>query len=135
MLSSYSRELIASVVTNQTSMPSLWYMALLTQLPLSTDSGSALHEPTDTAYSRIAIGTGSTNWTVPSAGEVVCKTSIEWDAATADWGTLVAWALCDAAASGNILFYGSLSVPVVVTDGKVVSMTPYSLHLYLEDVQ
>jgi hypothetical protein len=59
------------------------------------------------------------NW-ANAAGTTATKhnfTVITFPQATADWGTLVAFGVLDAATAGNLLMWGALNAP----SGKVIS--------------
>ena len=84
------------------------YVALFTVAP--TDAGGGTEVSTSgTAYARVD---SSTDWGAPSGTaptSVSNSAEITFAQATADWGTVVAFAIFDAATTGNMLYWGNLS--------------------------
>lgn len=135
MLSTYGLNLMAGLMTGQGTLPTYWYIALLTAYPAATDTGSTIVEPTTGSYAREQIGVGTTNWTPPSSdGLMTYKNLVEWPTPTAAWGRIVAWAACTAASGGQVIAYDSVASPIEVTTGRVVNMPPYSLGISLRSV-
>ena len=54
-------------------------------------------------------------------------TAITYPTATVAWGTVVAWALFDAASAGNMLYWGSLNTPRAVNISDTPSFAAASL--------
>ena len=85
------------------------YLALSTTTP--TDAGG-ITEPTGGAYARQAVTNNTTNFPASSGTNPTEKkngTVVTFPVATASWGTIVGWALLDAAAGGNMLYWGDVT--------------------------
>lgn len=111
------------------TFPATTYVALLTTNP-SDDTGTGLVEVTTsgTAYARQPI-TGSTGWSsiAPVSGgsgttpeQMSNAATITFPTPTANWGTVVGFALYDAVTAGNLLYWVAISSQVVST-GVVAS--------------
>ena len=89
------------------SKPATLYYALMTTLP--TDAGGGV-EVSAAGYSRHAATVGSTYFeaAVSNGGNVTNKLAVSFGTATAAWGTVVGWAMYDAAAGGNLIAWGAL---------------------------
>lgn len=96
--------------TSTATRPTAWYLALFTTAP--TD-GTAGTEVTGGSYARQAV-----TMTI-SGGAASNSAAIEWPAASASWGTVVAAALMDASTGGNIIAYGDLTASKAVGSGDV----------------
>lgn len=86
--------------------PATLYLALYTVAP--TDAGGGT-EVSGGDYARKAITNDATNWPAASGGAKSNGQVITFVKATADWGTIVAWALLDAAAAGNMMHWGEVT--------------------------
>lgn len=96
------------------SRPATVYIALFTAAP--TDAGGGT-EVTGGSYARKAVTNNATNWPAASGGAKSNGTAIEFVTATADWGTVVAFAIFDAATDGNMLYWGDLTASKSVDSG------------------
>jgi len=83
------------------SVPSSVYVALFTAAPDDTGGGT---EVTGGSYARQTV-----TFTAPAPDSVTNTADVNFPIATADWGTIVAFAIMDAASSGNMLYYANLS--------------------------
>jgi len=83
------------------SSPTTIYVALFTVAPGETGGGT---EVTGGAYVREAVA-----FDAPVGGQVSNTADVLFPIATADWGTLVAFALFDASSAGNMLYYANLT--------------------------
>lgn len=94
------------------TVPGTVYAALFTVAPTSAGGGT---EVTGGSYARVAVTNNGTNWpaaTPGGAGTPAVKengTAIVFPTATADWGLVVAMGVYNAASSGNLLYYSTLS--------------------------
>lgn len=96
------------------TMPTTVYLALYTVAP--SDSGGGTEVSTSgTAYAREAI---TSLMSAASGGASSNSSAIEFDVATASWGTVVAVGIFDAATAGNLLMHGSLSVSQTINTGN-----------------
>lgn len=105
--------------------PATWYFALYTACPTDSTSGT---EVTGGSYARVAVtaslanfaGTQSAGSTTASSGTNGTTSNngvVTFPAPTANWGTVVCWALVDAASAGNIWIYSTLTTSKTVNNG------------------
>tara|TARA_S200000501_G_scaffold323622_1_gene320376 strand:- start:111 stop:500 length:390 start_codon:yes stop_codon:yes gene_type:complete len=106
------------------SAPSTLYISLYTAAP--TDSGGGTEVSTSgTAYAR-----QSGAFTV--TGNTASNTAnIEYATATANYGTVVAMGIHDAATGGNLLAYGSLTTSKSVSSGDVFRFNASAIDITL----
>jgi hypothetical protein len=83
-----------------------------------TDSGGGT-EVTGGAYARKAVTNNATNFPAASGGAKSNGVEIAFVEATASWGTVVAFAVMDAATAGNMLYWGAVSPNKLVDTGDV----------------
>jgi hypothetical protein len=99
------------------NLPASWYVALFTTTP--TDAGGGT-EVTGQGYARVAItrslanfagtqGSGTTDASNGTSGTTSNNNEVQFGAPTADWGTIVAIGIMDAAEGGNMWAYGPLA--------------------------
>lgn len=107
------------------SGPATLYVGLLTVTPSDSAAGT---EVTGGAYARVAVTSSLANWAgTQSAGSTTASSgssgttsnnnAITFPAPTANWGTIVAFALYDAASGGNLLIWGPLTTAKTVNNG------------------
>src|SRR5574338_1733522 len=88
------------------------YVALYTVAPGVGGGGT---EVTGGAYARQTV-----TFSAPVSGQTSNTADLLFPVATADWGTIVAFALLDASSGGNLLYFGNLSTPrQVLTSDQV----------------
>lgn len=104
--------------------PATVYAALFTATP--SDSGGGT-EVTGGSYARVAVTNNATNWPAASGGSKSNGTDITFPQATADWGTVVAFALFDAPTSGNMLVWGPLTASRAVNSSDTPSFATGTL--------
>ena len=114
------------------TFPTTTYMALLVASP---DDATISTEVAGGSYARVAISSNTTNWSgTQGAGSTTTSTGtngttsnnvpITFPAPTSSWGTIVGWALMDAATGGNALLQGMLSESVTVPSGSPAPSFP-----------
>jgi hypothetical protein len=81
--------------------PVTTYCALFTAAPNQSGGGT---EVSGNGYLRQAIVWGS-----PTNGTSLNTNDVAFPIATADWGTITSFAVFDAIAGGNLLYYANLS--------------------------
>ena len=81
--------------------PTVVYLALFTVAP--TDAGGGT-EVSGGSYTRISVTFGA-----PSGNQVTNTVAVDFPMATADWGTVVAFALFDAVSGGSMLYWNNLT--------------------------
>jgi len=102
--------------TGTFAKPPAIYLALFTVAPDDAGGGT---EVTGGSYARVAIAQLDANWNPPSAGDGLTDNAsdIVFPAPTADWGTIVAFGIFDAATAGNLLIHGTLGTSKTVNNG------------------
>ena len=96
------------------------YVALCTATVADNDTGSTITEPSGGAYGRKQVnvnGGASPTWDLAAASLVDNTHEIAFAQATADWGTLVAVAICSAATLGDLLFYDNDMTDQAINNG------------------
>lgn len=121
--------------------PATTYVGLFTVAPSDTGGGT---EVTGGSYARVAVTSSLTNWagtqaaasTVASSGTngtTSNNAAITFPAPTANWGSITAFGLFDAASAGNLLIYGNLTTPKTVNNGDAAPSFPAAALTYQED--
>jgi hypothetical protein len=93
--------------------PAAVYIALFTVAP--TDAGGGT-EVTGGGYIRKAVTFEDATETPPV--QISNTAAVDFGTATADWGTVVAFAAFDAVTAGNMLYWTALSVPRTISLGN-----------------
>tara|TARA_R100001510_G_C7547796_1_gene132771 strand:- start:69 stop:452 length:384 start_codon:yes stop_codon:yes gene_type:complete len=106
------------------SAPGTIYAALFTVAP--SDSGGGT-EVSGGSYARQSMAFGTA-----ASGSISNSGSVEYPTATADYGTVVAMGLFDAASSGNLLAYGNLTTSKTVSNGDVFRFNASSVTISLD---
>lgn len=121
--------------------PATLYVALFTVAPSDTGGGT---EVTGGSYARVAVTSSLANWAgTQSAGSTVASSgtggttsnnaAITFPAPTANWGSIVAFGIFDAATGGNLLIYGTLNTAKTVNNGDAAPSFPAAALTYQED--
>lgn len=108
------------------ALPAAWYFGLLTAVP--GDDAAGLAEVAGGSYARVAVvrslgnfaGTQGVGTTAVSSGASATTSNnglISFPAPTADWGTVRAIVLFDAAVGGNAWFAERLTEPRTIRAG------------------
>jgi hypothetical protein len=114
--------LINHVLRNSAyTSPTAVYCALYTVSP--TDSGGGT-EVSGGGYLRQEVTFGS-----PSDGETSNSLDITFPQASGDWGEIVAFGILDDDTSGNLLYYGDLTVHKTVLSGDIFEFLSGQLDL------
>jgi hypothetical protein len=106
-----------------TTTPITPYVALFTVAPTDSTSGT---EVSGGAYARVS---GASKFAVPSAGSCSNNAVITFPTATANWGTVVAFAVMSASTAGSILYWGDLTTSRAIVSGDTPSFAASSLTL------
>jgi hypothetical protein len=98
------------------AFPTSVYVALFTAAPGDSGGGT---EVSGGAYARVAVvrsPTGSARWSDPGATSGLTDNLdvLTFPTATANWGTVVATAVFDGAAAGNLWIFGNLATSKAV---------------------
>ncbi len=103
------------------------YIALCTVTVTDSATGSTITEPAAAAYARKVMAT----WDVSSAGATENTNPITFPQATATWGTIIDFAVCDALTTGNVLCYGTLTISKSVASGDTPKFATGDLDITL----
>jgi hypothetical protein len=119
--------------TTTLARPSVVAIALTTAAINPTMTGANLPEVSSsgTGYVRQSIAPGS-GWTL-SSNTITNTAAVSFGQASASYGTVVGIALVDSstANSGDLLFFGTLATPTLVSTGSTLSFAPAEISLEL----
>lgn len=101
--------------------PTTVYVALYTAAPGESAAGTEV-STSGTAYARQAI-----TFAAPSSGSVTQSGDILFPVATSNWGTIVAYAICDAVSAGNILYYSTVTPNKAINTGDQAKIASGSI--------
>jgi len=120
-MSNYLETALVNAVLRNTSYtsPTTVYVGLFTSDP--TDAGSGT-EVSGGSYARKAMAFSS-----PSNGATSNSSAVEFDQATASWGTVTHFGLFDASSSGNLLLHGALTASKTIDSGDVFKFASSAL--------
>ena len=114
--------------TSSYTAPTNIYVALCKSTVEDDDTGSTLPtEASGTGYARVTCNT----WDVSSAGATENTGAIEFAQATADWGVVTDFALCDHSTTGNLLAYGKLTTSKNIQSGDTASFAAGAIDVTL----
>lgn len=116
-LSDYAENKILDHLLKNTafSQPGTLYLALCTADPGEAGTGSTLSEPSGGSYARKACNT----WDAAAARASANATAVMFPQATAGWGTITHFAICDHLTTGNVLVYGAVTPSRAVLSGMI----------------
>lgn len=127
------------------SFPASLYVALSTGTPTDSSTGASMSEVTGGSYARQTIVGATDTWystngtssgaSSGTGGTTSNVAAITFPTASADWGTVSGIVITDSATTGagNALFWGTLSVNKVVSNGDVFSFSVGSLSIQLDN--
>ena len=113
----------ATLRNNSYTTPTTVYVGLYTTDPTDANSGT---EVTGGSYARKAATFGA-----PSNGVSTISSAIEFDQATASWGTVAYFGILDASTSGNLLYHGALTASKTIDTGDVFKFATSALTVTL----
>ena len=118
-------KLLKHVFTNTAyTSPTSLYVALYTAAPSDTGGGT---EVSGGSYTR-KVATFTVSGTSTLATN---SAAIEYDAATASWGTIVAVAIYDASTAGNFLAWADLTTSKAIDTGDILRIPSGDLDITL----
>lgn len=138
----FENQIIDWFFRGQTFTPPInLHFALFTVAPTDTGGGT---EVTGGAYARVSVARSLAAWAgTQSAGSTTASTgtggttsnnsAVTFPAPTANWGSVVAVGVFDAASAGNLLVYGALTTPKTVNNGDAAPSFPAGTFTYQED--
>ena len=106
--------------------PTVLAIALCTAATTDAQDGSTITEVANTgSYARQTLNPADANWTAASATDGLTDnaSAITFPTATADWGVITHFAICNSATwgAGNVLIHGALTSSKTVTNGDTIS--------------
>jgi len=105
------------------------YVALLKSTPDDADTGSTLPgEISAGAYVR----KGCNTWDAASSGATENTQPVTFAQATADWGVVNHFAVCDKTTAGNVIGWGALSVTKNIQSGDTARFATGDLDVTLD---
>jgi hypothetical protein len=107
------------------SSPASVYVGLATSSFADDNSGAG--EISGGAYARKAA-----SFAAASSGSCSTDTTITWDTATADWGTITHFGIFDASTAGNLLYHGALTASKVISNGDTFEIQSGNLTVTLD---
>ena len=124
----YAEDLVLDwLLTNAAATrPTAWYVALYTVAPGETGGGT---EVSGGYYARTAV-TFTVSGTAPTTASN--SAAVEFAAATASWGTVVAAGIFDASTSGNLLAFANLTTSKTVDSGDVLRFNTGEIDVTLD---
>lgn len=127
-------KVLAHVLGNTAyTAPTTLYVSLFTVTPSDAGGGT---EVTGGSYARVAVTNNTTNFPAPTGTSPTTSTNgtaITFPAPTANWGTVVAFGIHDAATLGNLLYWGALSVSKTINNGDAAPSFAASALTITED--
>ena len=109
--------------TGSATRPTAWHIALYTSAPSDTGGGT---EVSGGGYARKAV-----TFTV-SGNTASNNAAIEWDTATASFGTVTHVGVFDAASGGNLIAYAALTTSKTIDTGDVFRLPSGDLDITLD---
>lgn len=105
------------------SFPTTLYLALFSVTPTVSSTGT---EATGTSYARVAVVCNTTNWPAISGSTTTISNGAAFTFATAggNWSSsanMTGAGFWDALTTGNLLYWGDLTVPKPVLNGDTAS--------------
>ena len=112
--------------------PANVYVALYTVAP--TALGTDGTEVSGGSYQRATVLNNATNFPAAAGGAPATKhngTAVTFTTATADWGTIVAFAFFDDISAGNMLLFGDVTPNQAIPNGVTASFDVSALTITL----
>lgn len=112
-MSDYLEQKLLEHIFKNTSFtsPTTVYLALFTAAP--SDSGGGT-EVSGGSYARKAITFAAAS---SPGGTIANSATVQFDVATANWGTITHFGIFDASSAGNLLVHGALTASKTVNSG------------------
>jgi hypothetical protein len=132
-ISIYGAAHFARVLFGKSETPkTTYYLALINGAdPSGYITGAELDEVSGGSYARQALANNTSVWHEQDFGRMANTGVLSFPTASADWGRIRSWALCDAATGGNILFYGQFKASKNVKDGDTFMIDNGALSIEL----
>ena len=111
------------------TLPSTLYIGLFTAAP--TDAGGGT-EVSGNNYSRLAVSADTTNFPTATSGLIQNAVTLTFAIPSGNWGTVTHIGIFDAATAGNLLVWGALNSPRVITSSADVRLNQNQLTITLD---
>ena len=115
--------LIWLLTADAATRPTAWYLALYTAAPSDAGGGT---EVSGGSYARKAV-----SFTV-SGDTASNSAAVEFDVATAAWGTISHIGVFDASSGGNLIAYAALTASKTIDDGDVLRVPAGDLDITMD---
>ena len=102
------------------------YLGLTTEDP---GEAGAVTEPSGGDYARVEVL--PSGW-VRSGNTVTTSATVSFPEATAPWGTVTHFVICDAPTGGNVLMYAPLDEPKAVSENDILRFVDGSITITLD---
>ena len=124
----YSESLVLNwlLTAGTATRPTSWYIALYTVAPSDTGGGT---EVSGGGYARKTCSF-SVSGTSPATASN--SASVEFDEATAAWGTVVAAGVMTAASGGTLLAYANLTTSKAIDTGDILRFNTGEIDITLD---
>jgi len=124
----YSEDLVLNwlLTTGSATRPTAWYVGLFTAAPGETGGGT---EVSGNGYAREAA-TFTVSGTAPTSA--TNSSAVEFDPATASWGTITHVAIFDALTTGNMIAYAELSASKAIGTNDIFRIPSSNLTITLD---
>ena len=118
-----------SLGTSAWTMPTTVYLALYTTAPAVPDGLGGVEVTNAGAYARQAIA-----FDAASAGTASNTAEVVFPTATANWGTVVAFAILDSGTwdAGNMLYYGNWAASKTISTNDIFRLPAGNLDISLD---
>lgn len=119
-----------------TQMPATIYIGLFTTNPGFDGTGGVEVSFISTNYARVPYTNNSTNWPNATLGTPykLNGTTVSFNTASANWGTVVGFGFFDATTSGNLFWAGPVGTPTAVNSGSAPLFNVGSMGLQIGSV-
>lgn len=111
--------------------PATLYFGLSTTAPAKDATG--VTEPSGLGYARVAMTNNATNFpAATSSAGVTTKqngTVITFPQASGSWGTPGYWVVYDAASTGTLIAYGTITTPKAIGNGDTPSFSANGIQI------
>lgn len=123
------------------TFPTSVFIGLLTAAPSDTGGGT---EVSGNAYTRVGVntslanfagtqGTSTTTASSGTSGTTSNNTTITFPTPSASWGTVTHFGIYDSSTSGNLLFFGALSISKTINSGDTVTFPAAALSIQIDN--
>ena len=128
--SNWGKNYVLDVIFGNDSPEATYYIGLVkSDIPTVTDTGASIDEVSGGSYSRVAMTNNTTNFPGATDGAKEIGTVVTFPTASADWGTVKYFVICDASTNGNLVGWGQLAVAKTINNGQTARFPIGSLRI------